>query len=265
MFTCEEIKNKISESVKANWVIRIQKYGNSEGCRDPEARHRKISMSTKGRPGIKGRHAWNKGLKKETDPRLQSVSEKVSKWGRENHGKIWAIRVEKYGPSGHKKGVTSWNKGIKGKYKNPHSKECKRKISEGHLKFHRENPGKGGWSGKHLPEDMKIKLRHSSAVRLSKQPHKDTKPELALAKILNSLEIKYEQQIPIDTSIPDFFIQPNICIFVDGMYWHNRPEIKERDVRVNQALGSLGYKVIRFWDRDIYDNPQNIKNQMVGW
>lgn len=249
----EKTKHKISESVKANWIIRKQKYGNSEGCKNPEARHKKISMATKGRPGIKGRPAWNKGTKgkmpppwtkgltKETSNKLRLAGEKAAKTKKE-------------------RGMPPiWNKGLKYKTK-PHSKEWRKNISESHLKFHRENPGKGGWAGKHLPDEMKLKLRRASAVRLSKQPHKNTKPELALANILNSLEIKYEQQVPIDTSIPDFFIQPNICIFVDGKYWHNRPEVKERDTRINQSLKKLDYKVMRFWDNEIFNESQNVIN-----
>jgi very-short-patch-repair endonuclease len=252
----EENKRKISESVKANWVIRKQKYGNSEGCSSPEDRRQKISKANKGKrvvplgtpPWNKGAHGlmptpWNKGLSKETNITLK-------------------LSIEKQLRTKSERGVKpAWNRGIKNQYTMPpKSKETRLKISESHLKFHRENPGKGGWSGKHIPEEVKQKMKKAGAIRLARQPHKDTRPEREMAIILESLKINYQKQIPVDSSVPDFFIQPNICVFVDGEYWHNRPEVKSRDVYINRKLVELGYKVMRFWDYEIYNNPINVKH-----
>jgi len=50
---------------------------------------------------------------------------------------------------------------------------------------------------------------------------------------------------------PDLFIKPNICVFCDGDYWHNLPGSKEKDLRVTKKLEDDGYKVLRFWEKDI--------------
>jgi len=61
---------------------------------------------------------------------------------------------------------------------------------------------------------------------------------------------------------PLFFIEPNICIFADGDYWHNRPEAIERDKLVNKELINKGYKVLRFWENEIRSNIDNCANRI---
>lgn len=42
MIRSEAWRTKISKSVKKNWVIRRQKYGNKEGCQNPDEKNRKV-------------------------------------------------------------------------------------------------------------------------------------------------------------------------------------------------------------------------------
>lgn len=61
----------------------------------------------------------------------------------------------------------------------------------------------------------------------------------------------------------DIFIEPNICIEVDGDYWHRQPKILLRDVEVNHKLNLLGYNVIRIWEKDIKNNAQDCVSRII--
>ena len=50
---------------------------------------------------------------------------------------------------------------------------------------------------------------------------------------------------------PDIYIEPRICVFCDGDYWHNYPKGNKRDKIVNIKLKKQGYKVLRFWEHEI--------------
>jgi len=39
-------------------------------------------------------------------------------------------------------------------------------------------------------------------------------------------------------------------------YWHNRPESQEKDKRVNEELQRIGYKVVRLWEYEIRQLPE---------
>ena len=84
-------------------------------------------------------------------------------------------------------------------------------------------------------------------------PFADTSIELALQNGLTNLGIEFETQKPI-VGMPDIFIEPNVCIFADGDYWHRRPKRRGRDAQVNSVLLSRGYKVLRFWEYEIHEN-----------
>lgn len=107
---------------------------------------------------------------------------------------------------------------------------------------------------------------------MSKIKGKNTKTELLFRKSLWGLGIRYRVS---DKSIPG---KPDIsnkskklAIFIDGEFWHgyqweekkhkiksNRafwiPKIErnmQRDQEVNQALEEAGFKVFRFWEKDV--------------
>jgi DNA mismatch endonuclease (patch repair protein) len=103
-------------------------------------------------------------------------------------------------------------------------------------------------------------------------PIKDTKPEKMMQLALQLNGIKFQKHKPI-IGQPDIFIEPNICLFVDGCYWHgckqcfpnklNEVQIKniERDHRIHYELNLKGFQVIRVLEHDIMnDNGQNAHN-----
>jgi G:T-mismatch repair DNA endonuclease (very short patch repair protein) len=74
----------------------------------------------------------------------------------------------------------------------------------------------------------------------------------------------------------DIFIEPNICVEIDGDYWHANPRIYHmdfviktrknlvvtakdiwfRDALVNNKLKQLSYQTIRIWESDLKINPR---------
>lgn len=104
----------------------------------------------------------------------------------------------------------------------------------------------------------------------------DTKPELILRKELWNKGVRYRKNFKKLPGKPDIAIMKHhIAIFVDGEFWHGYkweekqnnihthrsywiPKIEKnmkRDVTVNSELESLGWKVVRFWSKEVIKNP----------
>jgi very-short-patch-repair endonuclease len=80
----------------------------------------------------------------------------------------------------------------------------------------------------------------------------DTDIERILESWLIENDIEHEKQTVIkDICRTDFFVQPNICIFADGDYWHQQKKTVVRDKWVNRQLEKNGYKIIRILGSDI--------------
>jgi len=107
-------------------------------------------------------------------------------------------------------------------------------------------------------------------------PKQDTKLELRLQEIIIKLKIKFKKHMPI-MGQPDIFIEPNICIFTDGDYWHgwfymkgkdysnykvlNNEYFKKkilRDEKITNELKKSGFIVLRFWEHEIHDEPKKV-------
>ena len=63
----------------------------------------------------------------------------------------------------------------------------------------------------------------------------------------------------VDALIPG----PRIVIECDGEYWHNRPEMRERDRKKDAFLASRGYKVMRFPEAAIKADAKACVNKIV--
>ena len=57
---------------------------------------------------------------------------------------------------------------------------------------------------------------------------------------------------------PDVFIEPNLCIFADGIYWHTKAKDRKRDKYVNNELINQGYIVLRFLEGRIRRNIDKV-------
>ena len=82
----------------------------------------------------------------------------------------------------------------------------------------------------------------------------------ALPIYLDSIGIKYDWNKVVRTRttwrFPDFRID-NLIIEADGLYWHNKN--KEGDKKRQLELEALGFKVIRFSDKEILKNFEEVK------
>lgn len=110
-------------------------------------------------------------------------------------------------------------------------------------------------------------------------PFKDTKIEIKVQEALKEKGVEFKIHVPI-LGQPDIFIEPNICIFCDGDYWHANPErykandimkkgytakqIQDKDCFVTQTLKSEGYLVLRFWEHDINENFDSVIQEIIS-
>lgn len=118
--------------------------------------------------------------------------------------------------------------------------------------------------GKHAlqnPENKKKSMRALAAG------HNGSRIEKMMEQILKGMGLQYEHQHWVEKGVdslgkkryyfPDFWIKgTEILIECDGEKWHNPADPKEME---RQAyLESVGYKVLRFWGREIKNNPQEV-------
>lgn len=156
------------------------------------------------------------------------------------------------------KGRKSWNKGTKGIMK-PNS-GCFKKGEKLRL-------------GKHHTDATKKLLREERLKKVI--PFKDTLPERIIQQNIATIGIEFEKHKLI-LGQPDIFIEPNICIFVDGCYWHGCPQCYPnrnnldsiqryhitRDTIVTQGLINQGYIVLRLWEHEIHGDIDSCIGQI---
>ena len=122
-------------------------------------------------------------------------------------------------------------------------------------------------------------------IRLNmKIPQKDSIPEKIMQRLLREQEIEFNTHVPL-MGQPDIFIKPDLCIFLDGNFYHANPkmysadhliwkkykntperrakDIWEKDERVNKILESQGKTVLRFWEYDIENNPEKCLQKII--
>lgn len=173
-------------------------------------------------------------------------------------------------------------------YGKKHSNETKMKISVANTGNESKNKGKTNiysektlkkmslakigketWmKGKKHTEKSKQKIREKRLEQVF--PLKDSKPERFLQSILSVNNIEYTKHKPI-LGQPDIFIEPNICVFVDGCYWHGckqcgfiNEEKNKKDDKITDILNIQGYKVIRIWEHVINNNLNSCLIKIKG-
>jgi|SRR6185312_15289328 len=181
---------------------------------------------------------------------LGKMGHEVSKEQRERHSKL--MKGRRCSPKTEfKKGIIPWNKGKTGIYTND------------------------------IIEAQK-KLRSTQIF-----PYRDTIIEKVIQNELSIRNIKFEKHKSLKDGHGfyhqvDIFIEPNICVEIDGDYWHANPlkynpyfkifknpkiiyaiDIWEKDRKTNQKLTTLGYKIIRLWESDIKKDVSNVINYLI--
>jgi DNA mismatch endonuclease, patch repair protein len=105
--------------------------------------------------------------------------------------------------------------------------------------------------------------------------NKDSNIEVMLRKALWKAGVRYRKNVKDIFGKPDIAIKKyKIAVFCDSEFWHGHnweerkkdfksnqdfwiPKIErnmQRDEEVNSALGKTGWKVIRFWGKEIKKN-----------
>ena len=181
----------------------------------------------------KGISTWQLGLTKETDIRVQHISD--------------ARKDMKFSEE-HKQNISKSKRGVK------ISDEHKHNIGEGHryMKFSEEH--------KHnIGETRKKRIRNGQII-MPILPKKDTKPEIKLQTLLKELYIEFlthqymhiEHGYQCDIIIPkQEGIERTTIIECFGDYWHKYPIGREIDSLRCQELREKGYRVLVFWEREI--------------
>lgn len=112
---------------------------------------------------------------------------------------------------------------------------------------------------------------------MSKIRSKNTKLDVAMKATLQRARIPH-RSYPKIYGNPDFLIKKNVVLFCDSSFWHgknwnklkkklengNNPQYwvihiqknRKRDRFVTSYLSQKGYRVIRFWDKDIFKRPE---------
>lgn len=120
--------------------------------------------------------------------------------------------------------------------------------------------------------------------QMSKIKGKDTKPELMLRKALWAKGYRYRKDFKKLIGKPDIAMPIyKTAIFIDGEFWHgydwenrkeniksNRefwiPKIErnmQRDREVNYKLQQKGYKVFRFWSKEVLKHLDEVVEEVV--
>lgn len=142
------------------------------------------------------------------------------------------------------------------------SKDARHQLSVGRLGRYKGpmNP----FFGKSHKESTKKLMKDKWVFRKNLQ--KNNRIELMLQHALRDNGINFETHAQVPGR-PDIFIKPNICIFVDGCYWHGckckfdanttgtRADYirtrMEHDKDINKELETKGFVVLRFWEHEI--------------
>lgn len=110
---------------------------------------------------------------------------------------------------------------------------------------------------------------------MSKICSKDTKAELLLRKALYSEGLRYViHDKRVFGKLDIIFFKKKVTVFVDGDWWHGRNFKEEndkysdfrrekiarnivRDQKVDKELVSLGWTILKFWQKDIEKRKDN--------
>ena len=275
----EEHKKKIGEANRGKKISEEHKRKlrlANIGKKHTEESKRKMSKATSGinHPN------YGKRLSEETRRRIGAKNKITAKrfWG--NISPEMYIAKRKMRESIKKLYASGYQNPMKG---TKLSEATKRKISEA------KKGTPGYWTGKHRSSLTKELLREARLRQ--KPPQRETWPEKFVEKMLRTAGIEFEKQKSFrnPACISDIYIEPRICIFVDGDYWHANPNpyiykkklmpgfkpndqitgkkyAKDkwaRDKRITRELKKKGYTVLRFWQSELETEPEKCLQKII--
>lgn len=137
-----------------------------------------------------------------------------------------------------------------------------------------KNPGN---RREHRGDIMSAEKRSAVMARIRSR---DTKPELAVAAILDSMGVQYERHARDLPGRPDFILrQSRVALLVDGDFWHGwrfahwRTKLSDkwerkiagnirRDARNRQSLRQQGWTVVRLWEHQVTSSPSRCRRRI---
>ncbi|MFC5724764.1 very short patch repair endonuclease [Streptomyces gamaensis] len=118
---------------------------------------------------------------------------------------------------------------------------------------------------------------------MSRQPSKDTNPELAVRRLLYGSGHRYRLQRPVPgmrrRTIDIAFTGAKVAVFLDGCFWHGCPQHATspkanaewwrqkldrnmaRDRETTQHLVDAGWTVLRFWE---HEDPAKVASDVAA-
>ena len=219
---------------------------------------------------------WNKGLTKDEDIRVKRVGlinkEKMKKMSSEgkNNNFIYYWKGKKQSEEMKRNRKIYESKPVKESVKIILRKKILKRMEEGTY----NNPSKSITARKKKSEKMKEKWKDPKYVEklfkslsksLSKRPNKPETVIINLLKI-NNLPFVYtgDGSKIIDRFNPDFIHKTKkLIIEVNGDYWHNLPNVIEKDKRKYLTYTKYGYKTLVIWGHELLNKTKvlnKIKN-----
>jgi len=111
-----------------------------------------------------------------------------------------------------------------------------------------------------------------------KQINQKSKLEQKFEDMLVELNIQFINQHPLNGYLYDFYIpKHNLLIEVDGDWFHCNPNVypeaiheiqkfvKENDESKNKVAQENNIPLLRFWEKDINDNPDVVKSKLLEY
>lgn len=257
-------------------------------------------------PFVKGQIPWNKGKSNppEVNAKIGAANKGRVQFQEEKDKRTASLLTHYKTHEASNKGHIPWNKGLAGTYtfskkRKEVSEETKRKIAKTLTGRTNCRKGKSKYPEVDFTLERLCACGCGSNIKLTKWHKynkipsfipghqfliygpsvKDTSIEKKLQKILTDHNIEYKTHYAIKGT-PDIFVEPNICIFADGEYWHANPKsFKEdaiiigkltakdiwcRDKNITNSLLMDNYIVLRFWENDIHSNIDKCLSEITN-
>lgn len=125
--------------------------------------------------------------------------------------------------------------------------------------------------------DARAATRSLRSDLMSRIRGQHTEPELILRRMLWNAAFRYRLHLRIEGIRPDLVLTAQrVAVFVDGCFWHGCPEHYvrprsrtrfwgsklvenvRRDRRQTRLLESMGWKVLRFWEHELFEDPEGV-------
>lgn len=171
-------------------------------------------------------------------------------------------------------------------YNKPVSGEMRNRLKNASVNFYNNHPEirenlSVKYSGKNNPFYGRQHSAETKEIMKEKRkyrvmPLKDTQLERIIQYKLKAHGIDFKKHVPIYGQ-PDIFVEPNLCVFIDGCYWHacsvcekgtkrNDYLVRRKiDGEINRRLEDQGYIVVRLWEHEIINDVDSCLSKIKSY